>query len=219
MQSRYKKYSDTEIEIAKSAAKLFLLEGYSNVTNDKIAVECNINKTKVAWYFHRKEDLLSIILPDWLDIRENIAVRLYEETNDAFLAYAVEIASFVRLCEDNEIIKEIITVAYRDIAVLTLIKEWSVSKNRILFSKIIPKMDESAIRNKENIACSLEFAAITFSDSPDASFERKISLVLDSLLELYLVDTQNRERIISGVLKSNYKELADEMHSKIVSGI
>lgn len=215
MQYRYKKYSDTESAVAKSAMKLFLQEGYSNVTYDKIADDCNINKNKIAWHFHRKEEILSVFLPEWLDVRESLAVKMYEETKDAYLAYASEIAAFVCLCSGSEIIREIFTIAYRDLAVLALIKNWSANKNRILFSKLSPMMSESVIRNKENVACSIEYAALTFSEVPGISFERKISLLLDSLLELYSVDTKTRERIITEVLKSNYKETAEEMHRMI----
>lgn len=209
--NRFKKYNELESRILRSAKKLFILKGYSNITNEMIAEESGATKTNVTWHFRGREKLLECLTEDLLQFRESLLEKIIKDTDDAMLAYVIELVTFQRLCDTNEIAKDLFINAYRTIPILDTIRKWAGFVKKHYWDKQYPDISLEDYEAKEYIASNLEFAALSFSKTPECPFEDRMSLVLNSYLELYFPDEQMRKDIIEKALVSDYLTAAQKM--------
>lgn len=215
MRYRYRNFSELEETIFRSAKKLFVQHGYSAITQDMISQDSGANKSAIIWHFHGKEKLLEHFVHELLEFRENLLERIREDVDDNILSVVTELVTFHRLCNSNAIAKELFTVAYNSISMLSAVREEFAYLKQHYWKNIIPELDAEAYEHKEIIASNLELALLRFSETPEYAFEDRITLVLDTYLELYLADEEHRQTLITKALEYDYVQEAQTMFAAL----
>lgn len=215
MRYRYRKFSELEDNIFRSAKKLFVQHGYSNITQDMISQDCGAKSSAITWHFRGKDKLLEHFIHELLEFRENLLERIKEDIDDNIVALVTELVTFHRFCDSNANAKELFTVAYNSITILGTIRDEFIYLKKQNWKNIIPELDDEAYNRKEIIASNLELALLTFSETPECAFEDRIRLVLDTYLELYLPDEEKRKTVIAKALEYDYVQAAETMFAAL----
>lgn len=207
----------TEKKIIRSATKLFLENGFSSTTLKMISNDSGLLQGTIAYHFHTKEDMLYLLVQELMEFHHGLVVSAQEETGDKLLAYATEVAAQISICEADAKAWDLYHASYTLPGTSALIKDWTSKKNYQVFHDRLPDWTERDFRIKENVASGIEFSALTSPCTRDFTLEDKISLVLDSLLLLYKVPKEERERVINRILEQDYHNIGQEMLGQFAS--
>ncbi len=202
--------TDTEVKIISSAIKLFLSAGYTHTTFRQIAEDSGVKLGVITYHFRTKEDLLLLLAEELMNYHADV-IEETSKTDDVLFAYAIEIVAQIAICESNLKMWDLYHAIYAHPITYERIKAWAAIKNYNLFRERLPDWTEGDFREKEIIASGIEFAAIkSFSDT-GLTMERKIVIVLDSLLMLYGTTKEEREQTIKKILDYDYRKISDSL--------
>ena len=206
--------SDTEIQIIKSAAQLFLKQGFSKTTHRQIAAESGIGLGTITYHYKAKEDMLRVLIEELMDYHLDLIDDTENESKDNLFSYALEVAVQIALCETDIKAYDLYYSAYSHPATFDYIKDWAAKKNYHLLKDLIPDMDEEEFRKFENITSGIELAAFTTPTNRLFTLNDKITLFLDSMLKIYGIDECKRKETIEKVIATDCESIAKEMFSK-----
>ena len=208
-------YNETQITIIRSAAKLFLLNGYTKTTIKMVERDSGVKAGNITYYFHSKEDLFKVLMEELMDFHASVIEETLDE-GDVLFAYALEIAAQIVICETKQMAWDLYHAAYTLPQTYEYIKTWAAEKNARLFRDLLPEWSESDFREKEVVASGIELAALKTVCDRAFPLDRKIALVLDSLLMLYEVPKEARQKTIETVLHSDFERIAIEMFDRFI---
>ncbi len=171
---------------------------------------------RVTYHFRTKEDMLNILIQELMDFHGDIIDEIYEKVQDNLFSFAMEITAQISLCAQNETLWDLYYSAYAHPATFTTIKDWAARKNYNLLKEFVPDWTESKFREIENVVSCIEFSAFTTPTNKFYTIENKISVVLDSIMKIYNIPKEDRERTISTVLGTNYMTIGREMFDKFI---
>lgn len=214
--SRLNPFSETEINIIRSATKLFLENGYTQTTFKMIEADCGVRVGNITYHFHSKEELLQVLTEELMDYHASIVDNVYGDTDNELMAFATEITVQIALCENDRQAWDLYFSAYSHHVTFDYIKKWATEKNYSLFEKRLPDWTEHDFRDREVVASGIELAALKTPCDRTFSLDKKISIILDSMMMLYEVSKEERQDIIKRILAMDYEALAKEMFDKFV---
>lgn len=215
-QSRLDPYTEAEINIIRSAAKLFLENGYTKTTFKMIEADSGVKIGNITYYFRSKEELFKILVEELIEFHMDIIDEAYEKSEDPVFAFALEIAVQIALCENNRNAWDLYYSAYSLPHIYEHIQSWAKEKNYHLFKERLPNWDEMTFKEKEVVASGIELAALkTFCDR-SFTLEKKISLILDTMMMIYEIEKEERNKIIEQILAIDYNKIAEDMFSRFV---
>lgn len=214
--SRLNPFSETEINIIRSATKLFLENGYTQTTFKMIEADCGVRVGNITYHFHSKEALLQVLIEELMDYHAGIVEDLYGHTGNELIAFATEITVQIALCENDRQAWDLYFSAYSHHVTFDYIKKWAAEKNYTLFTKRLPDWTEHDFRDREVVASGIELAALKTPCDRTFSLDKKISIILDSMLMLYEVSKEERQDVIARILEMDYVTLAKEMFDRFV---
>ncbi|MBR2021700.1 MAG: TetR/AcrR family transcriptional regulator [Clostridia bacterium] len=209
--------SETEIRIIRSATKLFLKQGFSKTTHRQIAEASGIGLGTITYHYKVKEDLLRVLVEELMDFHLDLIDASHEKSGDGLLAYAMEIAVQIALCETDVKAYDLYYAAYSHPATFDYIKDWGAKKNYHLLKDILPGLSEEDFRRIENITGGIELAAFTAPKNRYFTLNDKIELFLDSVMKIYDIDEDKRKATIEKVISLDCEKIAKEMFAKFVS--
>lgn len=205
--SRVNPLTETEIKIIRSAMKMFLAEGYTNTTFRGIAEDSGVKLGVITYHFRSKDDLLFLLTEELMNCHTEIIEEILTLEGDVLFTYALEIAAQTAICETNKNVWDLYHAIYSHMITYEYIKSWAARKNYNLFRERLPHWTESDFREKEIVTSGIELAALkTFCDK-NFILDRKITVVLDSMLTLYGATEEERQETISKVLEYDYKKI------------
>lgn len=208
--------SDTEIQIIRSATRLFLKQGFSKTTHRQIAEESGIGLGTITYHYKVKEDMLRVLIEELMDFHLDVIDEAEEKTGDNLFSYAIEIAVQIALCETDNNAYDLYYSAYNHPSTFDYIKEWAAKKNYHLLKNILPDMDEEDFRRLENITSGIELAAFTAPTNRYFSLNDKITLFVDSILKIYGIDENKRKETIEKVCTLDCEKIAKEMFDRFI---
>jgi len=208
--------SDTEIEIIRSATKLFLTKGFSKTTHRQIAQESGIGLGTITYHYKIKEDLLRVLMEELMDFHLDIIDDSQEKLNDSLFSYAMEIAVQIALCETDDRAYDLYYAAYSHPATFDDIKDWAAKKNYHLLKERLLDWSEEDFRRVENVTGGIELAAFTAPKNRYFTLNDKISLFLDSMMKIYDIPESDRKQTIQKVVSLDCEKIAKEMFEKFV---
>lgn len=214
--NRLNPLTETEIQIVKAAANLFLEKGFSKTTHRMISAETGIGLGTITYHFKAKEDLLQLLLEAMMDYHLDVIENTLKETNDPFLSYALEIAVQIDICENHPTARDLYYAGYSHPTTFQFIKEWTSKKNYMLLGEKLPHLSESDFVALENIASAIEWSAFSFPCDRFFSLDDKVSMILDSMMKLYDIDPDIRKQTIEAILQLDYKSISKEVHGKFM---
>ena len=209
--------SKTEIRIIKGAVKLFLENGFSSTTLKMIQEETGVKFGNITYYFRTKEDMLLILVQEIMDFHLNVIEHTHEETNDAMLACAMEVALQIALCENNDKAWDLYHSAYTHSHILEMIKDWTAKKNYHMLCEKLPHLTQADFRRLENVCTSIELSALTTPCDRYYTLEDKVTLTLDSIMKIYEIKKEEREDIIKKVLENDLVAMGNKVFDAFVS--
>ncbi len=209
--------SESEKKIIASAVKLFLQNGYSQTTIKMISADCGLRQGTIAYHYHTKEDMLKHLVEELMDYHSDIIEDTHEETKDELFSYAMEIAVQIALCENDRKAWDIYYSAYSHPQTFGFIKDWAAKKNYMLLKDRLPHWTESDFRHVENIASGIELAALMSPCNRYYSLEDKIVLTVDTMIKIYDVPKEERERVVEKIKKLDCEKIGNELFEKFVS--
>ncbi len=209
--SRLDPLSETEVKIVRSAVKLFLSEGYTHTTFRQIAEDSGVKLGVITYHFRTKEDLLLLLAEELMDYHAGVIEEMVNADNDVLFAYAAEIVTQIAICESDLKMWDLYHAIYAHPITYEHIKSWAAIKNYNLFKERLQHWTESDFREKEVVASGIEFAAIKSFCDRNFTLERKIAVVLDSLLMLYETSKEERATVVEKILKSDCKKMSEKL--------
>ncbi len=208
--------SETEIKIIKYAFQLFFEKGYSDSTLKNLSELSGIKQGNITYHFRTKEDLLIILMQEMMDAHVDMIEEAHGETNDPLYSYALEIATQIAICQNDERARDIYYASYTLPKTFMLIKEWAAKKNYKLLGGLLPKYTESDFEKLENVASCIELSGIVTVCNRYFTLEDKVLLILESLFKLYGLDEKEFSRIAEKIKATDYSGMANEMFEKFV---
>ena len=213
---RLNPFCEAQVNIIRVAAKLFLENGYTKTTFKMIEEESGVKVGNITYHFHSKEELLKVLIEELMDFHSTIIENMQDESGDDLFAYAMEVTAQIALCENNKSAWDLYYSSYNLPQIYEFIKLWAAEKNYNLFNNMLPEWTENDFRNKEIVASGIEFAALkTFCDR-NLTLDKKVSVILDSMMMLYEVQNEKRKEVIDKILTMDYEKIAKDMFEKFI---
>lgn len=208
-----KKRGSTKLEIIRLAAHLFIEEGYSVTTINKIAKTLDLSPGNITFYFPTKEHLLAVLVDELFDFQAWLMEYEAKEGASSLLSYCLELTSIAAACEDNSVAKDFFASSYSSEMILNRIRENDTKKTKSIFSQYRPQWSEEDWKATENIVSGIEFATIMTCEQ-NTPLHKQIEKALDSILMLYGVPEEIRAQKIHKVLSMDYRNIG----SRILNG-
>ena len=181
-----------------------------------IESDSGVKVGNITYYFHSKDELLKILVEELMDFHATAIEDIHNTSNDPLLAYATEIAAQIAICEIDINAWDLYYSSYSIASVYEYVKKWGAEKNYAIFKHMLPEWSEHDFRTIEVVAAGIELAAIKTTCDRIFTMDKKVEVVLDSLLKLYEVKKEERTRVIEKVLSTDYQNLAQEMFGGFV---
>ena len=208
--------TETEINIIRSATKLFLQNGYTQTTFKMIEADSGVKVGAITYHFHSKEQMLQLLIEELMYYHTDVLDSMNKEMKNNLLSYAMEVTVQIALCENNREAWDLYNAGYSHPVTFDHIKRWAAEKNYMLFKERLPEWTERDFRDVEIVASGIEFAALKTACDRNFPLDRKVEIVLDSLLKLYNVPKAQREEVIEKILGMDYQNIALDMFEKFV---
>ncbi len=210
-------FTDTQINVIRSATKLFLQNGYTETTLKMIEQDSGVKVGNITYYFHSKEDLLIVLIEELIDYHTIMLENICDKEGDKLFAYAMEITAQIALCEHNRSAWDLYYSAYNLPQTYEIIKAWAAEKTYNLLGEMLPDWTERDFKEVEEVASGIELAALKSVCSRNFTLDKKISIFLNSIMMLYHVPEDERKAIIDRILGCNYEDIANEMFGGFVA--
>ena len=206
MSPTYSKSTNTRLLIIQRAARLFITEGYSRTSISRIARELDISLGNITFYFPTKEHLLAVLVDELIDFQKLIMEREAQEGKSSLLAYCLELTAMAAICEESDIARDFYASSYASPLTLAIIRENDTEKTRAVFGEYLPEWDDMEWEATENIVSGIEYATIMTREE-NTPLPLQIQKTLDTILYLYGVPKELRDRKIEKVLSLDYRAL------------
>ena len=205
-----KKRGNTRLEIIRLGAHLFIEEGYSCTTVNKIAKTLDLSPGNVTFYFPTKEHLLAVLVDELFDFQTWLMEYEAREGASSLLSYCLELTSIAAACEDDEVAKDFFASSYSSTMILNMIRENDTEKTKRVFAEYRPDWSDDEWRATENIVSGIEFATIMTCEK-ETPLDKQIEKALDSIMLLYGVPEELRKQKIEKVLAMNYRSIGQRI--------
>ena len=206
----YRKRSCTRLEIVRLAAHLFIEEGYSVTTINKIAKTLDLSPGNITFYFPTKEHLLAVLVDELFDYQTLLMEYEAKEGASSLLSYCLELTSIAAACEDDAVAKDFFVSSYSSQMILGRIRENDTEKTKQIFAEYHPEWSDEEWRATENIVSGIEFATIMTCEL-DTPLYKQIEKALDAILMLYGVPEELRRQKIDKVLALDYRSIGQRI--------
>lgn len=201
-----KKRPNTRLQIIQLAARLFLEDGYAATSLPKIGRLLNLSTGNITFYFKSKDHLLAVLVEGLFEF-QNIMIRNAScSGHSTLLAYCLELASMVAVCEEDEAIRSVFASAYSSETTLSLIRKNDTAKTKTVFASYRPDWTEIQWVATENIVSGIEYATIMTREQ-DIALDMQIERTLNAIMLLYGVPDELRETTIQKVLSMDCRGL------------
>ena len=205
-----KKRGNTRLEIIRLGAHVFIEEGYSCTTVNKIAKTLDLSPGNITFYFPTKEHLLAVLVDELFDFQTWLMEYEAKEGASSLLSYCLELTSIAAACEDDEVAKDFFASSYSSTMILNMIRENDTEKTKRIFAEYRPDWSDEEWRATENIVSGIEFATIMTCEK-ETPLDKQIEKALDSIMLLYGVPEELRKQTIEKVLAMNYRSIGQRI--------
>ena len=201
-----RKRGNTKLEIIRLGAHLFIEEGYSCTTVNKIAKTLDLSPGNITFYFPTKEHLLAVLVDELFDYQTWVMECEAKEGTSSLLAYCLELTSIAAACEDDAVARDFFASCYRSKMLLDLIRENDTKKTKKIFTEYRPDWSDEDWRATENIVSGIEYATIMTCEA-ETPLDKQVEKALDSIMLLYGVPEELRKQKIAKVLAMDYRNI------------
>ena len=213
---RLNPFTESQINVIRSAIKLFLENGYTKTTFKMIEQDSGVKVGNITYYFHSKEELLKVLIEELMDFHATMLEDIRQTDGDNLFAYAMEITAQIALCETNQSVWDLYYSAYNLPQTYEVIKAWAAEKNYTLFHERLPGWTEHDFKYTEEVASGIELAALKSFCDRNFTLDKKISIFLNSLMMLYNVSEEEIKKVIEKVLALDCAKTGQELFENFI---
>ncbi len=210
MANIYKKLPNARGVIVQEAARMFIEDGYSKSSINRLSKNLQISPGHITFYFPTKEHLLAVLVDEMLDYQRLMMEQEARDGKSSLLAYCLELTAIAAVCEESEIARDFYASAYASALTLARIRANDAEKTREIFIPFYPDWTEREWIATENIVSGIEYATIMTRES-DTPLEVQIEKTLDTILYLFGVPKETRKMKIEKVLSMDYRGLGHKL--------
>lgn len=201
----------TQQAIIDSAVRNFLRNGFHHTSAKMICEEVGISPGNLTFWFPTKADILLEFTKKIMSYHTKFIEYNKSKREENLYIYCLEIVVQIALCEERENIRDIYYSMYSEPLTLAYLKDWTAEKNLDILGKYLPEWDLKRFRRAANVTCCIERSALSEPCTEDYMLEDKIHLTLTCLLKIYDFEKEEREKVISEILATDYPKIKNEM--------
>ncbi|MBE6926120.1 MAG: helix-turn-helix transcriptional regulator [Ruminococcaceae bacterium] len=210
MANIYKKLPNARGVIIQEAARMFIEDGYSKSSINRLSKNLQLSPGHITFYFPTKEHLLAVLVDEMLDYQRLMMEQEAREGKSSLLAYCLELTAIAAVCEESEVARDFYASAYASALTLARIRENDAEKTREIFIPFHPDWTEREWVATENIVSGIEYATIMTRET-ETPLEVQIEKTLDTILYLFGVPEETRKMKIEKVLSMDYRSLGHSL--------
>jgi AcrR family transcriptional regulator len=210
MTNIYNKYSNAKGMIVQEAARMFVEDGYTKSSINRLAKTLDLSPGHITFYFPTKEHLLAVLVDEMFDYQRFMMEKEAREGKSSLLAYCLELTAMAAVCEESEIARDFYASAYGSGMTLDRIRANDAEKTRVIFLPFRPDWTEREWIATENIVSGIEYATIMTRET-DTPLELQIEKTLDTILYLFGVPKEIQKMKIEKVLAMDYRSLGHNL--------
>ena len=206
----YNKHPNARGLIIQEAARMFVEEGYSKSSINRLSKTLNLSPGHVTFYFPTKEHLLAVLVDEMFDYQRLMMEQEVQEGKSSLLAYCLELTAMAAVSEESEIARDFYASSYASALTLARIRANDAEKTREVFLPFHPDWTEEQWVATENIVSGIEYATIMTREC-DTPLRIQIEKTLDTILYLFGVPEEIRKMKIEKVLAMDYRSLGHSL--------
>ncbi len=200
------KKESTRDKIIRVATGMFLENGYSATTVQAVCNELQISKGNFTFYFHSKEDVLTI-LTDWLcKFQWKLIKAEADDGISSLLALCFELMTMASACEESGVAKDFFISAYQSPKCLEIIHNNDTARAKEVFAEYCPSWTDEQFREAEILVAGIEHATLNAIDQ-SVPLETRIAGALNTIMMIYGVPEEIRKMKIDKVLAMDYRSI------------
>lgn len=205
-----RKANTTKLEIIQVATQMFLEKGYTNTSAKAISDELDISTGNLTFYFPTKEHLLAEMIQMLCGFQWKMITQSTNEGNTSLLAVCLELMAMAAICEENEIMKDFYISAYTHPMTLEIIRKNDAERAKLVYEKYTSDWTEEDFLEAEILVSGIEYTTLmTTNDS--LSLETRISGALNTIMMIYNVPEDVRQKKIEKVLAMDYRGMGQSI--------
>lgn len=205
-----KRQINNRVLIIQEAARMFVEEGYTKSSINKIAQTLHLSLGNITFYFKTKEHLLAVLVDEMFDYQRRMMDEYVEEGKSSLLAYCLELTAIAAVCEESEVARDFYASSYASALTLEKIRKNDTERVKEIFASFQVEWTNEQWVATENIVSGIEYATIMTREET-TPLALQIEKTLDTILYLFGVPQSIRQAKIQKVLKMDYRAIGHRL--------
>ena len=203
----------TRNEIVRVAANRFLNEGYTKTTVASMAKSLNMSTGNMTFHFPSKDHMLAELVEMLCGYQWKLMKDETDEGNSSIMALCLELLTIASACEQDEVAKDFFVSAYQSEICMNLIRKHDKERAKEVFREYCPDWNDDYFEEAETLVSGIEYATL-FTTEKSTSLELRVAGAIRTILSIYNVPKEIRNKKIEKALSMNYQKLGMETLKK-----
>lgn len=200
----------TQLDIVRTAARLFLEGGYSATSPAMVCQALDISLGSLTYYFPTKEDLLSVLIELLAEFQWKTVQELVDEGETPLTALCFELTAMASMCAESAVARDLYISAYTGPKPLTIIRKNDTARAKELFAEFCSDWTDEIFSEAETLVSGIEYATLhTTPGSPP--LEARIIGAMKTILTIYQVPKERQNRKIQKALALDYRRFGQRV--------
>ena len=207
------KKEKTKDKIIRVSTRMFLEYGYSATTVQMVSSELGISKGNFTFYFHSKDDILSVLVEMLCEFQRKLMEYESGEGLSSLLSICLELMTMAAACEESEVAKDFLISSYQSPKCLEIIHNNDTARAKEVFAQYCPDWTDEQFREAEILVAGIEHATLNAIDKT-VPLETRISGALNTIMTIYNVPEEIRRIKIEKVLAMDYRSIGKRIFNE-----
>ncbi len=196
----------TKLEIIRTASHMILENGYSATSVRSICSKLDIGLGHMSFYFPTKEHLLAELTVMLCNFQWKLMKEEADDGVSLLLALCLELMSMASAAEENEIARDLFISSYTSPLTLEIIRKNDAARAKTVFAEYCRDWSDEQFTEAEALVSGIEYATL-MTTKTSSSLDVRISGALDTIMLIYNVPPEIRQKKIKKVLSMDYKKI------------
>ena len=201
-----KRVNTTKLEIIQTASHMILENGYSATSIRAICSSLGIGLGHMTFYFPSKEHLLAELTVMLCDFQWKLLKKEADDGVSLLLAVCLELMTMASAAEEDEIARDLFIASYTSPMTLEIIRKNDAIRAKTVFAEYCSDWTDEQFTEAEALVSGIEYATLMTTET-SSPLDVRISGALDTIMKIYNVPEEIRQKKISKVLSMDYKNL------------
>lgn len=201
-----RRVNTTKLQIIQTASRMILENGYSATSVRAICSELDIGLGHMTFYFPSKEHLLAVLTDMLCDFQWKMMRDEADDGVSLLLAVCLELMAMASAAEEDEIARDFFISAYISPLTLEIIRKNDAKRAKTVFTEYCKDWSDERFTEAEALVSGIEYATLMTTQT-SAPLDKRISGALDTIMKIYNVHDEIRQKKIEKVLSMDYRSL------------